>query len=137
MRIVTLVGVASFTVACAAGDHVAADRPPAPTTSANTAVVMATGATSTPAATSAVTPATSSNDQAETVDQSLVKRGYRPRRRNGQLLYCRSETLTGTHFSNTVCLTEAQIKASDRNTESTLGEMNRPGKTACLNNTCN
>jgi hypothetical protein len=132
-----LVGVASLTVACAARDHYAADRPPAPTTSANTVAAMATSATSRPAATSAVTPARSStSDQAE-IDQSLLERGYRPRRLKGQLLYCRSQTLTGTHFSNTVCLTEAQIKANDQNTQSELDTMSRAGRAVCPNNSCN
>jgi hypothetical protein len=78
----------------------------------------------------------STRDHAETVDQRLVKRGYRPRQLNGQLQYCKSETLTGTHFRNTVCITAQQIKAIDQNTQGELDTMNRAGKVPCLNN-CN
>jgi hypothetical protein len=31
-------------------------------------------------------------------------------KRNDQVLYCRSEKVTGTSFKNTICLTEAQLK---------------------------
>ena len=99
---------------------------------------MAASATATPAATGAATPAASASDQAQTVDQKLVKRGYRARQINGQLRYCKSETLTGTHFSNTVCLTAEQIRSIDQNTQGELDTMNRAGKTTCLgSNGCN
>jgi hypothetical protein len=139
MKIVTLGGAASLALACAARYHVVADTPPAPTTSAKTAVAMATSATSTPGTTNPVTPASvsSSSDQAERIDQSLVKRGYRPRRLKGQLRYCLSQTLTGTHFSNTVCLSEAQIKANDQHLKSELDTINRAGRAVCPNNSCN
>lgn len=132
MRIIILVGVASLTVACAAHNHVV----PAPATSANTGIVTATSAAATPVATGAVTPAgvSSSTDQAETVNQTLVKRGYRVRQINGQLRYCRSETLTGTHFSNTVCLSDAEIKALEQKTRGELDTINRAGRVACANN---
>jgi hypothetical protein len=135
MRIITLVAVAGFAVGCAAHDRA---TEPVRATSANTAAVMASGATAAPVATGTVTPATSSGDPADTVDQSIVKRGYRARRVNGQLMYCRSETQTGTHFSNTVCLTAAQIKAIELNAQSTLDTMSQIGRSACVSKTnCN
>jgi hypothetical protein len=79
----------------------------------------------------------SSPDQAVSVDQSLVKRGFRPVQRQGQLLYCRSHILTGTHFSNTVCLTQAQIAANDENTKANLDTLSRAGKAACPTSSCN
>jgi len=66
-----------------------------------------------------------------------VKRGYRPRQINGQLRYCKSETLTGTHFSNTVCLTAQQLRVVDQNTQGELDTMTRAGKTACPPGGCN
>jgi uncharacterized protein YggE len=138
MRIITLLGVASITVACAARDHVAANSSPAPATSANTTIVTATSATPTPVATGAVTSAGVSSSS-ETVNQTLVKRGYRVRRLSGQLKYCRTETLTGTHFSNTVCLTEAEILAQDQRTQGDLDTLNRAARAACPggNSGCN
>jgi len=38
------------------------------------------------------------------------KMGYHPVVRNGQTVYCRTETVTNSHFTNTTCLNEAQIK---------------------------
>jgi hypothetical protein len=80
----------------------------------------------------------SSTDVADgVVDQSLVKRGYRPRQINGQLRYCQSQTVTGTHFANTVCLTREQIRVIDDNTKNGLDQLGRAGRTACPNNNCN
>jgi len=109
-------------------------RPPAPTPSN----VVST-ANSTPAATAPARPATanSSTDNANlAVNQTLVKRGYRPRQLNGQLKYCRSQVLTGTHFRNTVCLTQEEISATDGNTKSDLDTLGRAGRAICPNNKC-
>jgi hypothetical protein len=107
-------------------------KPPAP----NNAV---TTANSTPAA---IIPARSASVNSSTdnanpvVNQTLVKRGYQPRRLNGQLKYCRSQVLTGTHFRSTVCLTPDQISAADGNTKSDLNQLDRAGRSICPNNKC-
>jgi hypothetical protein len=94
---------------------------------------------STPAAT---TPARSANanpssDNANpAVNQALVQRGYQPRLLNGQLKYCRSQVLTGTHFRSTVCLTPDEISATDGNTKSDLNQLDRAGRSICPNNNC-
>ena len=109
-------------------------RPPAPTPSN----VVST-ANSMPAATAPARPATanSSTDNANlAVNQTLVKRGYQPRRLNGQLKYCRSQVLTGTHFGSTVCLTPEEIGATDGNTKSDLNTLDRAGRAICPNNKC-
>ena len=109
-----------------------AARPPAPAPQN----VMTT-ATSTPAAAASAKSASanSSADNANpAVNQTLVQRGYQPRRLNGQLTYCRSEVLTGTHFRSTVCLTPDQISAADGNTKSDLNQLDRPGRSICPNN---
>lgn len=109
-------------------------RPPAPAPSN----VVST-ANSTPAATAPARPASanSSPDNANlAVNQTLVKRGYRPRKLNGQLKYCRTQVLTGTHFSNTVCLTQEEISATDDNTKSDLDTLGLAGRAICPNNKC-
>jgi hypothetical protein len=60
-----------------------------------------------------------------------VKHGYKPVHRNGQLLYCRSQILTGTHFQNTVCLTEAQVNASERERQDVLDQLAKSGGVDC------
>jgi hypothetical protein len=105
-----------------------------------------TAANPTPAATdptpAATTPATSASANSPTdnanpaVIQALVKRGYQPRRLNGQLKYCRSQVLTGTHFRSTVCLTPDEISAADGNTKSDLKQLDRAGRSICPNNNC-
>jgi hypothetical protein len=109
-------------------------RPPAPAPHN-----MVTTANSTPAATS---PAGSASANSSTgnanlaVNQTLVKRGYQPRRLNGQLKYCRSQVLTGTHFRSTVCLTQDEISATDGNTKSDLNQLDRAGRALCPNKKC-
>jgi hypothetical protein len=78
----------------------------------------------------------STNNANPAVNQALVKRGYQPRRLNGQLKYCRSQVLTGTHFRSTVCLTPDEISAADGNTKSDLNQLDRPGRSICPNNNC-
>jgi hypothetical protein len=81
--------------------------------------------------------AKSSADKANpAVNQTLVKRGYQPTQINGQLKYCRSQVLTGTHFRSTVCLTQDEISATDGNTKSDLNIMDRAGRSICPNNNC-
>ncbi len=98
-----------------------------------------TTAISPPAAT---TPARSANANSSTdnanlvVNQTLLKRGYQPRRFKGQLKYCRTQVLTGTRFSNTVCLTQEQISATDGNTKNNLDTLGRAGRALCPNNKC-
>jgi hypothetical protein len=100
---------------------------------------VVTTANSTPAATipAKSAGANSTTDNANpAVNQTLVKRGYQPRQLNGQLKYCRSQVLTGTHFRSTVCLTPDQISATDGNTKSDLNTLDRAGRSICPNNKC-
>jgi hypothetical protein len=133
IRIGLLIGAASLAAACATRDHV----PPTPPRSSSP---TGTGIreTSLPSTTSAPTAKTAraSGDEVP-VSQDLVKRGYRPKRRSGQLLYCQTQVLTGTHFSNTVCLTEAQIKALDLDTQSSKDRMGRQTQMPCPTSACN
>ena len=109
-------------------------RPPAPAPSNAVPTANPTPAAITP------TRSTGANSSAENVNpainQNLVKRGYQPRQLNGQLKYCRSEVLTGTHFRSTVCLTPDEIGATDGNTKSDLNQLDRAGRSICPNNRC-
>jgi hypothetical protein len=91
-------------------------------------------AATTPEASASVNSPTNNANPA--VNQALVKRGYQPRRLNGQLKYCRSQVLTGTHFRSTVCLTPDEISAADGNTKSDLKQLDRAGRSICPNNNC-
>ena len=50
---------------------------------------------------------------------ALVRQGYRPVTLHGQLLYCRSQPVTGTQFADSVCLSEAQIGEQQRQVRET------------------
>jgi hypothetical protein len=108
--------------------------PPAPAPHNAVPTANPTPAATTPAKSAS---ADSSADNAKlVVNQTLVKRGYQPRRLNGQLKYCRSQVLTGTHFRSTVCLTPDEISATDGNTKSDLNQLDRAGRSICPNNQC-
>src|ERR1700730_6786117 len=62
---------------------------------------------------------------AEVVDQRYVKRGYKTVHRNGQLLYCQSQMITGSLLQNTVCLSDAQMKAADQKTREMVDQINK------------
>jgi hypothetical protein len=140
--IAAMLGVAS---ACAAHRELA-KREPAPSKGPNTpsasAVPLGTAATvpsaAVPAPSAAPAPATTSTQSAATagtktassgVNQGLLKEGYRATKKRGQLMYCRTEVVTGTRFRNNVCLTEAQIMEQRRNARDTL---NAPRKAQCV-----
>jgi hypothetical protein len=108
--------------------------PPAPAPSNVASTANSTSAATAPAKSASANASTGNANPA--VDQALVKRGYQPRRIDGQLKYCRSQVLTGTHFRSTVCLTPEQIGATDGNTKSDLKQLDRAGRSICPNNTC-
>ena len=76
-------------------------------------------------------------DDPTVVNQKYVKRGYSAVRRNGEILYCRSETLTGTHFKNTVCLSAAQMQVAERNDRESIDQLSKAGGVVCQANKCN
>lgn len=76
-------------------------------------------------------------DDPTVVNQNYVKRGYKPVRRNGEILYCRSETLTGTHFKNTVCLSAAQMATAERNNQESIDQLGKAGGVDCNVYKCN
>lgn len=107
--------------------------------SASTPHDMGVTPNSRPAATAPARSASvnfSTNNASPVVNQTLVKRGYQPRRIKGQLKYCRTQILTGTRFSNTVCLTQEEISATDTDTKTNLDTIGRAGRALCPNNKC-
>ena len=91
-----------------------------------TAPTATTVATKAPASnTSAV--AAQATPPASDVDPSLLKAGYRLQRRKGQVLYCRSEIITGQRIATQVCLTAAQIQTEKQNVTKARDLMSQGG----------
>jgi hypothetical protein len=135
MRTITLVFLSILIAACAARQ-----RAPTPVASfssaaAPTGVVAASapaGTTPTPAVPVADHPA-----DPNVPDPKILKLGYRAVHQNGQLRYCRSQILTGTHFQNTVCLTEAQVEAIEHGKQEALDQLGKGGGMDCHVYKCN
>jgi hypothetical protein len=70
------------------------------------------------------------------VDATLVKEGYRVVRRQGKILYCQTQTVTGTKFGNTVCMTAEQIQELKRETEQSKRLLIRSGPANCVGTQC-
>jgi hypothetical protein len=142
MRNVTLI-VAMLFVASACATHRELAKPePAPGKAPNTpsasAVPLGTAATApsaaVPAPSAALAPATAATKTASSgVNQGLVKEGYRTTTKRGQLMYCRTEAVTGTRFTNNVCLTETQIMEQRQNARDAL---NAPRQAECIPKGC-
>lgn len=78
-----------------------------------------------------VAPATSSHKP----DPELLKQGYRVQTYHGQLMYCRTEEITGSVLTRKVCQTAEQINGR---TESAREIMNtRRSDTSCGQMKCN
>jgi hypothetical protein len=70
------------------------------------------------------------------VDPGLIKEGYRAVRRQGKLLYCKTQTVTGTKFGTTKCATAEQIHESERETELSKQQLIRSGPANCVGTQC-
>lgn len=127
---VALIICAALAMACSSESRntkpvVAAPSPTAASTSTSTTAATATGTAS---ATNA--PAGSA------VDPALVKEGYRVARRQGKILYCQTQTVTGTKFANSVCMTAEQIQELKRETEKSKRLLIRSGPANCVGTQC-
>jgi hypothetical protein len=125
MRNLTLI-VAMLFVASACATH----RGKAPNTpsAAAPAPSAAPATAATPSAPAAGTKTASSG-----VNQGLVKEGYRTTTKRGQIMYCRTEPITGTRFTNNVCLTETQIIEQRQNARDAL---TAPRQAECIPKGC-
>ena len=70
------------------------------------------------------------------VDADLIKEGYRVQRRHDQILYCRSQSVTGTLFASTVCLTASQIASQKRELQQSRDLLNQGHATTCVGPEC-
>jgi hypothetical protein len=73
---------------------------------------------------------------ADKVDASLVKAGYSPLIRQGQVLYCRNEIITGQRIATRVCLTAAQLQGEQQNVREAKDLLNHPSYN-CQGASCN
>jgi hypothetical protein len=81
-------------------------------------------------------PAGTSAPAAADVDAALVREGYRVVRRHDQILYCRSESVTGTLFASTVCFTASQIANQRRDLQESKDLLKQSGATRCVGPEC-
>jgi hypothetical protein len=135
MRTVTLVLLSILIAACAAPPRASTPGAGPASNAAPEGTVVASapaGTTPTPAAAVADHPS-----DPDVPDPNILKYGYRAVHQKGQLLYCRSQILTGTHFRNTICLTEAQVKASERGKQEALDQLGKAGGVDCRVYKCN
>ena len=136
MRAFAIIIVCSI-VACATQPH-----PPAVAALAdrNSKVAPAgAAATSSPVGTTTAAATPVENHPADdptVVNQNYVKRGYKPVRRNGEILD-RRRVLTGTHFKNTVCLSAAQMATAERNNQESIDQLGKAGGVDCNVYKCN
>jgi hypothetical protein len=68
------------------------------------------------------------------VNRALVAQGYRPTTYRGQLYYCRKQKLTGSQFTQRVCLTEQEAALQERIAQDEMTKRNSAGK--CLPPLC-
>ena len=83
----------------------------------------------TPTAKAPAGAATEHDLDAQRVAEAL-KHGYKVTNTDGEVLYCRSDFVTGSHIQkNTVCLTAQQLDDLDQRNQQTLDNPNRPNMT--------
>jgi hypothetical protein len=70
------------------------------------------------------------------LDAKLVRQGYRIERRGERVLYCRTQSTTGTAFSNTVCLTSEQLREQQRNLQQSQDTLTQPRGVTCAGKVC-
>ena len=70
------------------------------------------------------------------VDASLVKQGYSVLRRHDEVLYCRTEIITGNRISTRICLTAAQIQDEKHDVMKAKDILNTPAN-RCVGTLCN
>jgi hypothetical protein len=100
---------------------------------------LAAACSSTPATSPTIAPRTASAAAAapaSVVDASLVKAGYSVMRRDGEVLYCRNEVITGQRIGTRICLSAAQIQDEKQNVTKAKDLLNQPSN-RCLGASCN
>jgi hypothetical protein len=70
------------------------------------------------------------------IEASLIKQGYHLVRRNDQVIYCRSEMITGTTFTSSVCMTQTQIEEMRRAYTQRQDVLNQSHALQCRGDKC-
>jgi hypothetical protein len=68
------------------------------------------------------------------VNLDLIKQGYAVAEKDGGFVYCRKDAVTGSRFTQRVCLTESQIKENEARAKEALRDMNNG---VCSGKMCN
>jgi len=135
---------AAFAVACSNQSQntkpvVVAQAPAAGASSSTaTASTAAAGSAATAAGTASAANASGSatDPSAPKIDPALIKAGYRAVKRQGKILYCQTQSVTGTKFANTICMTAEQIQEQQRETEQSKRLLIRSGTANCAGTQC-
>jgi hypothetical protein len=107
--------------------------PPKTLTVANSVPATAAAPATARAPVTAPAPAVAPADK---VDPRLVKAGYSPLIRHGQVFYCRNEIITGQRIATRVCLTAAQLQSEQQNVREAKDLLNHPSYN-CQGASCN
>jgi hypothetical protein len=81
-----------------------------------------------------VSASASADPSAKKVNRALIAQGYQPSTYRGQLYYCRKQKLTGSQFTQRVCLTEQEAALQERIAQDEMNKRNSAGK--CLPPLC-
>lgn len=69
------------------------------------------------AASQAAPPSAAANAEAEATAKAAAALGYTPRKRNGTIVYCRTEPQIGSHFETTTCITAEMVASASKRAE--------------------
>jgi hypothetical protein len=136
---IALVVLATLAAACSSTPATSPSRPNEP--AVGTAAPQQSAAQTLAAAgdAPAIAPRTASAAAAapaSVVDANLVKAGYSVMRRQGEVLYCRNEIITGQRIGTRICLTAGQIQDEKQNVTKAKDLLNQPSN-RCLGASCN
>jgi hypothetical protein len=137
MKTLAIVVLSGLIAACATqqGAHVvAAGVDPSAGVKPEGAMAASTPVGTTIAASPVADPSAKNPD---VINRSYIKSGYKAAHRNGELVYCRSEIITGTLLPNTVCLTDAQMKTAEQNRQDMVDQLGKSRSVDCRVYKCN
>jgi hypothetical protein len=91
-------------------------------------VVLVAGCTTVHAPPPPAPAAPASDAAGREVNHALVAQGYKPTNYRGQLFYCRKEKLTGSQFTQRVCITEQEAALQERIAQDEMTKRGSQGK---------
>jgi hypothetical protein len=113
-----------------------ADEPSAPETSTEAAAQATSDRAAAQPAAAETTAKVAEDDSKVAEDNRPFKppSGYRPKRINGELVYCSKKTILGSQFPVTDCRNEAQLREMVRTNRGMREDLNR--NRACAGSSC-